>query len=309
MQAKNFWPSWKQLALLFILCGVGMIVGSFVSAGIAIFFFHIPLEELSNALKSPANGPVLKLIQVVSSFFAMGLPAFLFGLILNKRDAFGEIGFNKAISGKQFFIVVLMGIAGLFIGGVLSDLNSLVPISKNAETFFKELESEYNQQIFALASMKNTLDFIIALFVLALAPAIFEEMLFRGSLQPVFISLSKNIFMGILCTSILFSVIHLSWYGFLTRLFLGILLGYVFYMSKNIWLSIAIHFFNNAVGVTQLYALSKAGMLNDAAMQDHIPVYYGLLSAVILILLFINFKRESELVISTYNIRKNKYLK
>lgn len=93
----------------------------------------------------------------------MGLPAFLFGLIRQKKDAFGVLGFNKAISGKQFFIVVLMGIAGLFIGGALSELNSLIPISKNATQFFEKLESEYNEQVFALANMKTNVDFIIAL--------------------------------------------------------------------------------------------------------------------------------------------------
>lgn len=291
-----------------MLCGIGLIIGSFVSAGIAIFFFHVPISELSEALKSPKHATVLKIMQVVSSFFAMGLPAFLFGLIRQKKDAFGVLGFNKAISGKQFFIVVLMGIAGLFIGGALSELNSLIPISKNATQFFEKLESEYNEQVFALANMKTNVDFIIALLVLALAPALFEEMLFRGSLQPVFIAASRNAFMGILWTSLIFSAIHFSWYGFLTRLFLGILLGYVFYMSKNIWLSVALHFFNNTVGVTQLYALSKAGMLNDEAMKDHFPIYYGILGAVILIVLFINFKRESELILSTHNIMKNKYI-
>ncbi len=309
MQGTKNWSPWMQLAILLMLCGAGLIIGSLASAGIAIFFYHIPLDKLSEGLLNSKNVALLQILQTVSSFFVMVLPAFVFGWIMNKKDALGELGFNRAISGKQFFIIVLMAISGLFIGGTLAELNSMIPISKTATQFFQQLENQYNEQVFALANMKTTSDFMLSLLVLALAPAIMEEMLFRGSLQPVFISMSRNAFIGILVTSILFSAIHFSFYGFLTRLFLGLLLGFVYYLSKNLWLNISIHFFNNAVAVTQMYALSKAGMLNNDAMNDHIPLYYGLIGAVTLAMLFFNFKRESELVIARHNIFKNKYLK
>ncbi len=309
MQGTKNWSPWMQLAILLMLCGAGLIIGSLASAGIAIFFYHIPFDKLSGELLNTKNVTLLQILQTVSSFFVMALPAFVFGWIMNKKDALSELGFNRAISGKQFFIIVLMAISGLFIGSTLAELNSMIPISKTATQFFQQMEDQYNEQVFALANMKTNTDFIMSLLVLALAPAIMEEMLFRGSLQPVFISMSRNAFIGILVTSILFSAIHFSFYGFLTRLFLGLLLGFVYYLSKNLWLNISIHFLNNAVAVAQMYALSKAGMLNNDTMNDHIPLYYGLIGAVTLAMLFFNFKRESEIVIARHNIITNKYLK
>lgn len=295
-----------QLAMLLMLCGAGLIFSSVVSAGIAIFFFKIPFDQLSEVLLNPNNVALLQTLQTVSSFFVMALPAIIFGLIMNKKDSLGTLGFNRAISGKQFFIIVLMAISGLFIGGTLAELNSMIPISERATQFFQELEKTYNDQVLALANMKNNTDFIISLLVLALIPSIFEEMLFRGALQPVCISLTKNVFAGILITSILFSAIHFSFYGFLTRLFLGLLLGFVYYISKNLWLSISVHFFNNAVAVVQLYALSKAGTLNNDSMNDHIPWYYGVIGIVTLGMLFFNFQRESALVIARHQIINHK---
>ncbi|MFZ1798832.1 MAG: CPBP family intramembrane glutamic endopeptidase [Chitinophagaceae bacterium] len=309
MQGTKNWSPWMQLAILLILCGVGLIIGSLASAGIAFLFFHIPFNQLSEGLLNPKNVALLQVLQTVSSFFVMALPALAFARMMNKKDALSELGFNRAISGKQFFIVVLMAISGLFIGGALAELNSMIPISKTAEQFFQQLEDQYNEQVLALANMKTNSDFLLSLLVLALAPAIMEEMLFRGTLQPVFISISKNAFIGILVTSILFSAIHFSFYGFLTRLFLGLLLGYVYYLSKNLWLNVSIHFLNNAVAVAQLYALSKAGMLNNDTINEHIPLYYGLIGVVTLAMLFFNFKRESELVIARHNIINHKYLK
>jgi len=308
MQGTQNWTPWMQLAILLMLCGAGLIFGSFISAGIAILFYQIPFDQLSESILKPKNVSLLQTMQFVSSFFTMALPALVFGLIMKKKDVLGQLGFNRAISGKQFFIVVLMAIAGLFIGSTLAELNSMIPISENATKFFQQLENQYNEQVFALANMKTYADLLVSLLVLALAPAIMEEMLFRGCFQPVFIQLSKNIFTGILITSILFSAIHFSFYGFLTRLFLGMLLGFVYYLSKNLWLNISIHFLNNAIAVAQMYALSKAGMLNNDTINEHMPLYYGLIGVVTLAMLFYNFRKESQLVIAKYQIMKNKNL-
>ena len=129
------------------------------------------------------------------------------------------------------------------------------------QQYFQSLEDEYNKEVFAIANMKTVSDYIASIIVIALLPAMFEEMLFRGSLQPIMINISKNAVAGIIITSILFSALHGSYYGFLPRLALGLILGFIYYYSKNLWLSITFHFLNNALGITQMYALSRKGML------------------------------------------------
>ena len=66
----------------------------------------------------------------------------------------------------------------------------------------------------AIANMKTIQDYIFSLIIIALLPALFEEMLFRGALQPIIINISKNVFAGIFITSFLFSAFHVSYYGF-----------------------------------------------------------------------------------------------
>ncbi len=180
----------------------------------------------------------------------------------------------------------------------------MIPLSKSLEQHFKSLEDQYNKEVFAIANMKTVQDYIISLIIIALLPAMFEEMLFRGALQPVMINITKNALAGILITSILFSALHASFYGFLPRLVLGLILGYIFYFSKNLWLSIVFHFLNNALGITQMYALSKKGLLTANAMNDDtFLLYYGLIAAVALYVAFKVFKKESEVVISMHNLQ------
>ena len=62
-----------------------------------------------------------------------------------------------------------------------------------------------------MARMDSVLDYITALFVIALAPAIFEEILFRSTIQPLFIGWTKNVWVGIIITSIFFGKIILIW--------------------------------------------------------------------------------------------------
>lgn len=295
---------WLQFAILLCLTGVGLVIGTSISIFIALSYLHIPALQLQDALAKTENANLSRAIQFISTLFAMALPAIIFSRILNRKP-FRYIGFNKAISGKQVFILIVIVIVALTLSAALSELNEMIPISKSLEQSFKKMEEEYNKEVFAIANMKTVQDYIVSLIIIALLPAIFEEMLFRGCLQPVMINITKNVFVGILITSILFSALHASFYGFLSRLALGVILGYIFYYSKNLWLPVIFHFLHNALGVTQLYALSKKGLLNSNAMsEDTLPLYYGLIALAALYFAFRIFKKESEVVISMHNLMR-----
>lgn len=295
---KTVYSPWAQLAILLLLTGFGFLLGGVASIVIALSYLHIPFTQMRDALLNNNDANFLRIIQVISTFFAMAIPAFIFARIISNKP-FQRLGYNTIISGKQILAVFVIAFAALIVSGSLSMLNELIPLSKTAEKYFKGLEDEYNKQVFAIANMKTMQDYLMSLLIIALLPAMFEEMLFRGSLQPIIINITKNAFVGILITSILFSAVHASFYGFLPRLALGIILGYIYYYSKNIWLSILMHFLNNAVGITQLYAISRKGLLNAQSMSDDtMPLYYGLIAMLILFAALRFFKKESNFILS-----------
>jgi membrane protease YdiL (CAAX protease family) len=283
----------SQLVLLLAFCGAGIIVSSIITGIIGNMVLHVQLKDLAEVLLKPENVQVSRLLQVLTTFFIMALPALIVTEI-SGGNAVERIGFNEVMSGSQAFIVVLMVIMGFFISGALSELNQMIPITKNATSYFQKLENEYNKQVMVLGNMKSLADFILSMFVLALVPAVFEEMLFRGSLQQIMIALTRNAFAGILITGIFFSAVHLSYYGFLPRLFLGMMLGYIFYFSKNLWLSIIAHFLNNAYSLLGMFALSRSGKLSMEALDETYPLYYGVVGIGVIILLFVAFNKESK---------------
>ena len=104
----------------------------------------------------------------------------------------------------------------------------------------------------AMAITKSILQFstkadvLPVLISVAVLPALCEEWLFRGTLQPLLIKASGNVHVGIWVSAAIFSAIHLQFFGFLPRMFLGAAFGYLVAYSRSLWPAILGHFVNNA---------------------------------------------------------------
>ena len=90
-------------------------------------------------------------------------------------------------------------------------------------------------------------------FLIAVIPAIGEEFVFRGILHKVFRQWTGNAHIAVWISAFLFSAMHMQFYGFLPRLFLGAVLGYMLVSTGNIWVPVLAHFFNNTAAVTVFY--------------------------------------------------------
>ena len=144
---------------------------------------------------------------------------------------------------------------------------------------YKEIEAELlTKQLLVMTSSK---DLIINLAIIAVIPAIGEELIFRGCLQKIFTTWTNNPHAGIWIAAILFSAIHFQFYGFIPRMLLGALFGYVFFYSKSILIPILGHFFNNASAVIAAYILQRQGKSLDNITKPEFQVWYLVILSVI----------------------------
>ena len=88
-----------------------------------------------------------------------------------------------------------------------------------------------------------------------------QELLFRSVIQKSLIKLFKNAHVAIIVTAIIFSAFHFDFFGFFPRMILGIMLGYMFYLSGSIFPSMLMHFVNNAT-IVLIYYLSTRGFID-----------------------------------------------
>ena len=266
-----------QFVFLMGLLGVFMIVGTFLLSIVGSQLLDCKLLEVPALLNLPANAGLSKILNLGATFIAFLFPAIIFTRI-NKMDGkttTEALGFSRIAGPKLVLYTVFISFGGILISGALAEMNQHIYLPAKLLEQAKALEQTYKTLMLNMARMDSVLDYVTALFVMALAPAIFEEILFRSTIQPLFIGWTKNVWVGIIITSVLFSAIHFSFFGFLSRAALGIVLGLLFYHTKNIWLSILMHFLNNGLIVTQLYIVTLQGKSLEKAMDEN---YFSILS-------------------------------
>ncbi|HET9055292.1 MAG TPA: CPBP family intramembrane glutamic endopeptidase [Chitinophagaceae bacterium] len=286
----------SQLLILIGLAGAGLLIGGVLS--LVVMFSQLGAVKTTNVeeLFKPENVNVLRWIQIISTTFLFFIPAIVFAKIVSKKP-FQYLGYNKFLIIQQIVLVVIIMIACLPVVGALAELTEKIPLSPNCVKKFREAEEEYQKQVKILTIMKNGKDYILSLLIIAVLPAIFEETIFRGGLQNVLTRWIKIPFLAILITGIVFSAVHFSFYGFLSRLALGIVLGLIYYYSGNIWLNIIGHMFNNAAAVTFMYLQTKkTGEAPTTELESTMPIWAGLIGVVILGGLVYAFIRTSKVL-------------
>jgi membrane protease YdiL (CAAX protease family) len=171
-----------------------------------------------------------------------------------------------------WFYTLVIAVSACAASDLFVILNKWLPVPKSWAVFFTASENTYGNNVSAILDFKNFGTFLFSIALVALLPAVVEELFFRGALQPVLLKWTGKAFPAVLITSLLFSIIHLSFYYFLARLFFGVILGYVYHYGKNIRLTILIHFINNAAVITMFYITCGSKPLPQNMLADRTTV-------------------------------------
>lgn len=241
---------------------------------------------------SPEDSTAMRTVQVITVLLGFFLPAVVTARIISRRPL-ALLGFSRGARLQQAGLIVLIMGTALLISTSFSYFNSQIPVPGSWKIWFDKMELEYNQQVEVIVNLKSGSDYLFALVVMAFLPALCEETLFRGGLQNFLSRATGKPWLSIVIISILFSLAHISFYGFLSRLFLGIILGALFHYSGKLWLSILAHFINNAVALTVLYVYIQQGKSLQEAMKTDMATWWGILALPVIIGLFILFKKYS----------------
>lgn len=285
-QIRLNWPA--QVAVLLGVVGVCMILGAFGMQALASAM-DVRIENGSIG----GTGRQLGILNSVGSFLIICLPALIFAMVVSNKPM-QHLGFNGVMGSRQILLVLFISAAAVALSGALAEVMEYIQLPASLKRMADAMEESYKREVLKIATIKNVGDYLFALLVIALLPALFEEILFRGAVQQTAVGLTRNAFAGILITSILFSAIHFSVMGFLSRTALGLLLGYVFYYSKNLWLSILMHFINNAFVITALFVAQQKGRKIEDAIDESMPVWFGLIALAAIVWLMMNFRKASD---------------
>jgi uncharacterized protein len=224
----------------------------FILIGIVLFstILAVLVSSVISFVSRPTPINSMKLMQLVESFGLFVAPPFVFAyLCTNKPKAFLHI--DRKVNWQQIVLVVLFMLMIIPAINLLTKLNQQITLPKaldGVEAWMKASEEQMakiTEQMLNVHSI-SALSFNVVL--IALIPALGEELFFRGTVQEILHHRTRA-YIAIWTTAIIFSAIHMQFYGFFPRMLLGAFFGYLLVWSKNLWLPITAHFVNNAAAV------------------------------------------------------------
>jgi uncharacterized protein len=190
-------------------------------------------------------------------------------------------------------LVMLLSIPVVFFS---YQINKMVPLPD----LLKNMEADTVEILKQLLVMDTPWELLTNLVVVALLPGIGEELLFRGVVQQQLQRRLQQPWMAILLTAIIFSAIHLQFEGFLPRMLLGVLLGWMYWRTGNFWVPAIAHFFNNALQVVVQYLYRNK--ISTVDLEKDVEVHWGiaLISSILLLYIVTKWgkKQSSDILIN-----------
>jgi hypothetical protein len=143
----------------------------------------------------------------------------------------------------------------------LNEMMKLPSAFGGLEKWMKDTEEEAAQITTKFLDVHSAGGFLVNMLMIAIIPALGEEMMFRGLLQRLLGEWFKNIHVAIFVTAFIFGAIHFQFYGLLPRMMLGVMFGYLYFWTGTLWAPVFAHFINNGTAVILSY-LSNRGTIH-----------------------------------------------
>ena len=260
---KSISPAGKLLFLLVLVLLLGLAT-ALTGLLLGEWLLGIDMVKLAEVLAGPQNKAEInfgKLYQLINQFGIFIFPVLVYGFFVSTSTK----DYLKLRKPKLISVLVssMMVFTVLPFINYLSSLNEQMVLPhflSGIEDWMKskELQASLLTENFLKTSTIKGL--LLNILIVAILPAIGEELLFRGVIQRLMQEITKNVHWGVIISAMVFSAFHIQFYGFLPRFMLGLMLGYMFVFTGSLWVPIVAHFINNLASVL-VYFLHYNGFL------------------------------------------------
>lgn len=251
---------------------VSFLIFLVLSVLIALPFFGLDsILNMANMgdFSDPGVLTVLKYFQTVQTIGMFILPPIILAYLFQGSIS-GYLYLNKSFDSSTFLLIVILMFAMSPIINLIGEWNANMSFPKwmsGVEDWMRRSEDQATELTEAFLNVKTIYGLAFNVFMVAFLPAIGEELLFRGVIQKIFSRMTKNTHCGIWISALLFSAMHMQFYGFIPRVLLGAVFGYLLVWSGSMWLPILGHFLNNAIAAIGMF------MINNGLMSAEIEEY------------------------------------
>lgn len=224
----------------------------FTSAALILYYW---------LFSDPQSVVALKWLQFMQSMGMFLLPA-LCVAFLHTDTPFSWLHLDKGMSWQTALFAVAVMLCAIPAINLLSYINQqmVLPSGLHAlEEFMRTQEDAAARLVEQFMQTDTVGGLLVNIGLMALLPALCEETAFRGFLQSLFLPddlnssasprLTPRQHLVIWLVAAIFSFIHFQFYGFVPRMLLGAMFGYMVAWTGSLWVPMLMHFVNNAATV------------------------------------------------------------
>ncbi|TDQ17493.1 hypothetical protein DFQ04_2147 [Algoriphagus boseongensis] len=293
--------SWLLSLVVTVLVtfGVLILLQAFALAFVPVLF-NVSLEDVLGLMTGNYDVPngrmAMLFVQGIGSGIGFWASAWIITRFIDKADLHWDIQ-NQRFQAKYLLIVLGITLGGMLFNGLLIYWNAQLDLPESMaslEIWMKEMELQLMELTKFLTDFQTIPELLTGILVIGVFAGIGEEMFFRGLVQPKMQSYLNSPHWGIWVTAIIFSAIHVQFYGFVPRVFLGALFGYMYHYSGSLWYPILAHIVNNSFTVLLVY-FSNQGLIEfDLESTDTVSYPAALFGLLLLIVGFLYFKKVNQ---------------
>ncbi|WP_338791084.1 CPBP family intramembrane glutamic endopeptidase [Bernardetia sp. MNP-M8] len=284
-----------SLLLLLVITVLALFASQLIGMFLIAIVYDIPIIEFTNQMQNMSAHPELRtpilILQGFTQIFSfLGAALFFTKYVYKFNQAnpnngtvhvinpdlaqqFLEEPFLRRYKTPAFIFLVVVVLAivafpAVWVTGALNGAVEFPEALKGLETWMREKEDAAQTLTLFMTDFASPMQAILGFIVVAILAGLTEEVFFRGVVQPLFQNLTKNKHAAIWITAIIFSAIHFQFYGFIPRMLLGALFGYLYIYTNNITVPIWAHILNNGLTLILFLFVDKE-MLNAPAMETN----------------------------------------
>ena len=267
---KGFFFDSSPITMIIMLCFVmvsSVTISMALGMLIASFVLGVPINDLANIVYNDDSMQHLNLVrylQILTNISFFTIPA-LIAAYLFSGNAVKYLGLRQGAKLKWFIATLLVMLTAIPAINLLLMLNEMIVFPESLaglESWLMKYEDNAQQTTKLFLNVDTLGGLFFNIFMMAILPAIGEELIFRGLLHKIFVKWTGNVHVAIIITGLLFSMMHLQFYGLFPRWILGILFSYMMVWSGTIWVPILAHFVQNTLAIVVHYLIYKK-MISD----------------------------------------------
>lgn len=285
----------NPVVLLLLMFIAGMFAAQFSGMLLLKIFYPAANVQSLTALttKHPEAWHLVRWIQLLHSFLSMIVPAILFTKWMDGKWLPYESTAEKPSLGALVFIPVLL-FTLMPLMQTMYVFNQGMNIPGEFGQSLKAMEDQMNGLIEGMLSDTSTYATVFNVFLMVFLAAIAEEWFFRGTLQRFIIRRTGDEHAGILISAIFFSSVHMQFYGFLPRLALGILFGYIYFRTRRLLAPMLAHALFNGLQLGTYYYSVQHGVAAESKELLLMPVSFTIASTLLFFMMYYSFHTYTE---------------